>query len=248
MSKNTSPARSDGLGKPDSVRREALRDFLEWDVDAWSPAIRLWHQLLANLGDAEVLELGAHNGGLSLFFAMHGYRVICSDLDGPTRSAQELHQRHMVSERISYRRINATQIDCPAASVDIVCLKSVLGGIGRDNNFDAQRRVIIEAHRVLRPGGMLLFAENMDASWLHRAARRRFVRWGRHWRYLKYYELEDLFSPFSKVDFQFTGFLTAFARTERQKRLLYIVDRAILPLIPINSRYIMYGVATKANC
>jgi len=49
---------------------------------------------------------------------------------------------------------------------------------------------------VLKPGGWLLFAENLKGSMLHRLLRKTFVRWANYWRYLVYRKDLDLFRDF----------------------------------------------------
>ena len=190
--------------------------YVQWDVRNWSRALSFWLQVIgpAGIEGAEVLELGSRDGGLSLWLARQGARhVVCSDLDGPADTARELHHDSGVSDRIEYASIDATQIGRPEA-FDIIVFKSVLGGIGGVGGLEAQAQAIRSIHESLRPGGRLLFAENLTASPLHASLRRRFVRWSEHWRYVDAAEVDALLEPFSSVRTTTLGFVGAFGRSE----------------------------------
>ena len=64
---------------------------------------------------------------------------------------------------------------------DLVIFKSVLGAL---RTKQRQEQALGEIYRVLRPGGVLLFAENLVGSSLHARLRSRFVPWEGGWRYL----------------------------------------------------------------
>ena len=221
------------------------RDILEWDVRSWKKALLCWDAALSGAGGGRVLEVGARHGGLSLYFALRGFEVTCTDIDGPTENAHQLHERYGVADRITYGKNDATAMPFEDEQFDVVGCKSVLGGIGHDDNVAKIRQAIAEMHRVLRPGGMLLFAENLRASALHCWLRQRFVRWGRSWRYITHEELPGLFARFSRLDAAYYGFFAAFGKTEWQRTLLHGLDVLANPLISPRYRYIAYGRAIK---
>jgi hypothetical protein len=101
-------------------------------------------------------------------------------------------------------------------------------------------------HRALKPGGVLLFAENLSASRMHQAARRRFIRWNSIWRYVSIEEMLAYLEPFSFVEYRTTGFAGLFGRSPRLSVLLGKADGAIFDkIVPPGARYIMYGIARK---
>jgi SAM-dependent methyltransferase len=222
-----------------------LSDIFEWDVTNWSRALALWNKIDFDVANKTVLELGARRGGLSLLFALNGARVLCSDVGGPDVEARRLHSRYSVQSVVDYLDLDATDIDLPDSSVDLVCLKSVLGGVGRDGNSAAQAKAVEEIRRVLRPSGHFLFAENLLASPLHSFLRRRLTGWGASWRYPDIQELRSWLVPFASHDLDTWGCVGAFGRTENQRRCLGRVDSGLCFLIPLRYRYVAFGSARK---
>jgi SAM-dependent methyltransferase len=219
---------------------------LAWDVPNWSRALRYWEREGGiSEGTLACLEVGANGGGLSVWLAMQGHTVVCSDYHASFANAEALAQRHGVAARLRFEEIDATCIPYES-TFDIVAFKSVLGGIGRDGALERQRAAVASMHRALRPGGRLLFAENLRASPLHRSLRDRYIAWGSSWRYITIEEMRSFLEPFSNVSLDTAGFFGTFGRSEAQRRTLSLLDRvAANALVPPSWRYIVYGVATK---
>lgn len=227
--------------------KKIIEDIIEWDVVNWSKALDFW----AKNTDLEnqqyqCLELGGRRGGLSLWLAMKNNHVICSDISSPEEHASKLHTKHSYSGKIDYQAIDATNITYEN-HFDVVIFKSILGGISSNNNDYLKKQAISEIYKSLKPSGKLLFAENLEASFMHRFFRKRFVTWGGGWNYLKHTEIAALFESFENLEYQTIGFLGTFGRTERQRRILGIIDSIIKPIIPKKKRYIVFGMVTKPN-
>lgn len=235
-----------GIASDSTIRTIDLTDIIRWDVRNWSTAVKFWKdQTSINLSNCCALEIGSHHGGLSLWMAQHGARVVCSDLNGARREAEQLHRDHQVSGLIEYEAIDATNIPYED-HFDIIFFKSVLGGIGLNDQKERQTRAVSEMHRALKNGGELFFAENLVASPLHRLFRRKYVKWGNEWRYITLDEMNEFLGQFSKVTYRTIGFLGAFGRTEKQRDVLSWFDKYLVgPLVPKNWRYIVAGIATK---
>lgn len=233
-------------GMQATPRAAELAAFVEWDVRNWSVALECWTKSSSQaLGSSTALELGARHGGLSLWLALQGAQVVCSDVGGPSERAVQTHRAAGVAELVRYEAIDATDIPY-TDRFDIVLFKSVLGAVGVRAGRSGQAKAIAEMHKALKPGGELFFAENLVASPLHRYLRKRFVKWGDRWRYVSIGEMLQFLAPFRQVSYQTVGVTGAFGRSPRQRNLLGAVDRVLLErLVPEQWRYIIVGVARK---
>ncbi len=221
---------------------------VEWDVPTWSRAVRAWEDYIAlyNPGLGYGLELGSRHGGLSFFFAQrYGSNMVCSDYGGPSEKALALHQSEGLSEKITYSDVDATAMAFSDGTFDFVVFKSMLGAVGSRGRYERMEQAMAEIHRVLKPGGVLFFAENLAASPLHRLLRRMLIPWGRSWTYLSYREMQDYLAVFDQDRLESTGFLAVFAsRPAWLKAFLAHVDSK-LTFLPASWRYVGYGWGRK---
>jgi SAM-dependent methyltransferase len=156
------------------------------------------------------------------------------------------HQRHELPGSVRFEVIDVSTIPYREA-FDIVCMKSVLGGIGREGHLDVQRAALDSIVSALKPGGVLLFVENLVSTRVHMVARRRCGAAKNQWRYFEPAELHDLVAAagLRVLNMGSTGFLGTFGRSEFQKRTLGRCDGLLCPLLPRSWHYIGYGVARK---
>ncbi|MCO5272952.1 MAG: class I SAM-dependent methyltransferase [Cyclobacteriaceae bacterium] len=223
-----------------------INSIVEWDVINWSKALDHWERnVFTNEKKLTCLELGGRRGGLSLWLATKGNEVICSDYENPEPIASKIHKEHSFIGTISYQAIDATQIPYEDY-FDIIVFKSILGGISRNGNSHLNQKVIDEVFKALKPGGKLLFAENLEASAIHRFFRKRLTRWGKYWNYLTIDEVPMMFKKYENVSFESVGFLGAFGRNEWQRSILGHLDTVIFDkFLSRKMRYVVFGVATK---
>ena len=53
-------------------------DIIGWDVNNWSKSLDIWQPFLDEM-EKSVLVVGDRQGRLSLWFALNGHKVFCSD-------------------------------------------------------------------------------------------------------------------------------------------------------------------------
>ena len=70
--------------------QELKRDIIEWDIVNWWRFIEFIDQSGIEFEGKKILDIGGRNGGLSLYCALRGGTVICSDYNGPTPQALTL--------------------------------------------------------------------------------------------------------------------------------------------------------------
>jgi SAM-dependent methyltransferase len=225
-----------------------LVSVFEWDVSNWAQATSFWSRHLpADLTGLQALEVGAHNGGLSLWLALQGAQVVCSDLREPVDRGRALHEQFGVGDRIRYEKIDARQIPY-RRHFDLVVFKSLLGGIRGSAGEEAPLQVTRSIWEALKPGGKCLFAENLAGCAIHRFTRRHFVPWGNQWKYLAFHEIPLMFDPFDSLDWEARGFSGLFGWTERSRRVLGFLDRVVFDrFLPKDWRYIAIGVSGKSD-
>ncbi|MFH0755870.1 MAG: methyltransferase domain-containing protein [Bacteroidota bacterium] len=221
------------------------KDILQWDTRSWSKALDYWDKNIDWSTIQNGLELGGREGGLSLWLALKGKQMVCSDLKNVRITAGPLHARYNVKRYIDYQDIDATHIPYED-HFDIIVFKSIIGGIGLNGNYEIQKKVFKEIYKALKPGGRLLFAENLIASPLHRWLRKKYISWGSSWRYVSTGEMKVFMEDFSFCEIKTSGFLGTFGRNERQRNLLSAVDQLIFNRVcPDQWNYICYGSAQK---
>ncbi len=197
-----------------------IQDILQWDTGTWSHALALWEQCLPKrLVEKKGLELGASQGGLSLWLALKQADVICSDVTSPQEKSRTLHHKYGMTH-IKYAAVDATHLPFPDESLDIICCKSVLGGIRKHKHTDPKPKIMAEIYRVLKPGGWFLSADNLYASPLHHTLRSQGVSWARGWEYFHTDEIFALLSAFKTVHYTTAGLIALMGRTPKQRMFL----------------------------
>lgn len=238
------------VGHRFSEHPRLLSDILQWDVDTWAVALHLWDQHLpGKLKGQKCLELGAGSGGPSLWLALKGAEsVICSDIHDPGATARNLHHKYAVSSRIQYAAIDAQHLPFPDQSLDIVCCKSVIGGISKHAAGDPKAQILTEIHRVLKPGGWFLSADNLYASPLHAHLRKHFISWSKGWEYFSPETLLTLLNAFDTVNYTTAGISALLGRNVQQRRWLSVFDQQVQHLLPqtLKSRW-HYVMATASQ-
>jgi SAM-dependent methyltransferase len=224
------------------MKSEIIKDIVVWDIVNWSNAIKYWGDNAQIMNkNYECLELGSSKGGLSLWLALIGNNVLCTDLNGPEDDAYRLHEKYECTSRITYASMDATNIPYEN-HFDVIIFKSIVGGISSGNQ-ENKAKTLNEIHKALKPGGKLLFAENLEATGFHKILRKNFGTKG--WNYLRMSEVKDVFAPFKKIKYSTIGFFGCLGRNEWQQNFLGKIDSMLSSFIPHKSKYILIGVAEK---
>jgi SAM-dependent methyltransferase len=232
---------------------ELVNATIEWDVGNWSRVLPFWETVICKLNreTAKILCLGERNGGVSLWFAVQGFHVICSDYNGPSETARMLHARFGVSEKIEYADISVFQIPYPNDFFDIVACKSVIGGLKLNykdkltRTLENQKFAIDEIRRVLRADGFFLGAENMAGSWVHQIGREILKGNKIGWRHLRMEEVKWLFKDFGKNDFKFYGFIGTYFKVALLDNTCAWLDSWFARLLPKRWLYICFITCKK---
>lgn len=219
-----------------------LADIIQWDVKNWGKAIPFWTTAIDGIKGGTAAAFGEREGGLSLWLAMNDFTVDCSDYNGMEVTPLELHVKHNVTDSIAYSKQDITSTSFEDNSFDVVMFKSVIGTL---NSKERQQEALDELYRILKPGGFLLFAENLEATRMHQYARRKFTNWGTRWRYLKWKEMNPMLSKFSEIKMTSTGFFATFGRSEGQRKLFSGIDWLLHPILPKSWKYVIIAACKK---
>jgi len=223
-----------------------LPEIIGWDVVNWSQALAFWGSRVRLPETASCLELGCGvNSSLTLWLAMRGHTVVCSDDGGVPESVRATHRRHGIADRVTYADVDARAIPYKNC-FDVIAFKSVLGGVVREAPAAVTPEVMRSVHNALKPGGVLLFAENLTSTPLHHFARQHFMGRRSTWHYFALAQIEQMLSPFRSFEMTTFGFLGCFGRSEAQRRFLGKLDRSLLDkVVPARWHYVAAAIAYK---
>ena len=230
----------------DKMDQATIADIIEWDILNWSQLIPYWEPILKKLpADSKVLAFGERNGGLSLWLALNGFNVVCTDRVGPTNAAIEMHKKYKVADKISYGSFDVVNSPVENNKYDLIIAKSVLGGIKSDyknsttRNADTRNNAAKNIYDLLKPGGYFLFAENMKGSKLLHQIRKLLGK-QKGWYYFNFKDIENLFKIFSNVEIRSFGVIPTTSHNRFFNRLAFVLNKYCLCLLPAGYRYIAF--------
>lgn len=220
---------------------EYWTDVCQWDVFNWQRAFQFWQDnTKLDLPSCIAIELGAREGGASVFLGQKCKYVICSDLTNPVQNASALHHKYNLTN-IEYEALDIT-MPYWHKSYDLILSKSVIGACEKKDH----NRIIDNIFDALNPGGEFWFAENLSATFIHQFARKHFVKWGERWNYWDIGHLPTSLDRFTSKQITTIGFMGTFGRTPAQRNFLGKLDANFFDyFISENWRYIAVGVCRK---
>jgi 2-polyprenyl-3-methyl-5-hydroxy-6-metoxy-1,4-benzoquinol methylase len=230
-----------------------IKDILGWDVYNWNKALKFFNKTLSDkkitISGKTCLEVGAgFNGGLSLWLALQGGNVLCTSFHDKyvdaSKQAKVIHNYYKVNDLITYKQLDIRKLDA-VNEYDVVVMKSVLGGVNRNENyFDTAKEIVERMYRALKPGGVLLIVENLKATIGHEYFRSKYSSGKNRWKYFSAYEFRELFSEYIFDAMNF-GVLACFGRSELQRNILGRIDSIVEKVTPQDIRYIGAAVVFK---
>jgi len=218
-----------------------LQDVFQWDAYNWSRALSFW-QANSNLDmkNSTAVELGARNGGLSLWLAEHFKNVLCTDLTNPRAEAKILHDKYKRTG-IEYAALDVTTLQAQE-QYDMVVSKSLLFCFDKVQ----KEKAIQNIYNSLKWGGEYWFVENLRSTPMHAFLRRNFAPWGKRSNYLDINDLPAALHNFYEVKYFTLGFVGLLGRNEMQRNLLGVIDKYFFEKITTQEmRYVIVGVAKK---
>lgn len=225
-------------------RELSNKDILGWDVKNWSNALLHWEKVIPKDKKLMCLEIGANKGGLSLWLAAKGHSVVCNDIKPTPDEIKKHHSSLKLKGEIEYQCFDAVEIPYEN-HFDVIILKSVLGGVGREGKDERIEKSINEIYKALKPGGIFLFAENLRASKFHSFFRKNFVRWAKDWNYMHYSQIKNYLNKFTDTELHTAGFMGAFGFNEASRNVFGHFDSVVFNNLPKGYHYIVYGHAKK---
>lgn len=217
----------------------------------WSQLINYWQPVLEKLPrSSKVLAIGERNGGLSLWLALMGFQVICTDINDIAEQAKQLHTRYNVADKIEYKTFDVVNDTWPAEQFDIIIAKSVIGGVksirsdASSRTFKTQQQAVDNIHSMLKTDGYFFSAENMQGGIITRLYRKLGNRTS-GWRYLTYSELQILFSHFAIVQTKTFGILPTLFSFRVYNRIAFWINKYVLFFLPSRTKYIAFTIARK---
>ena len=103
-----------------------VKDIIQWDVRNWSRALEFWERQIDWERVDTCLELGGRKGGLSLWLARKGKKVVCSDIKDTRANAHAYHAKYGLDGAIRYEDIDATAIKAIAIGFVVAFITGVI--------------------------------------------------------------------------------------------------------------------------
>jgi len=206
-----------------------LEDCCGWNRKVWADAIEFAIAALPfDLHGKKVLEIGASDRStIAPVFAAMGAQAFCSYYQ---KVAGFIENGQLKYVRAKYGLgdipVFAANIAAIEGRFDVIVMKSVLGGVCRNEDYDAIRSIIgkLMKNNVAEGGVILTFDNGYIAPF--RALRRRLGTGGHSWNYFESAKFARALSSFSHVTQGF-GYLNVASATLQLGRNAEFVNTAV---------------------
>jgi hypothetical protein len=179
-------------------KRALMEDCTGWNRKIWADALEFAVSgLPGDLHGKTVLEIGASRSStLAPLFSSMGADVICSCY-GPLKVDIEDGQLRTICGRYGLRQAGIIEMNAYDISdvYDLIVLKSVLGGICRNNDYAAIRSLVSRMADHLTESGRIITLDNGYIKPLE-SLRRVLGTGGHSWTYIQKDRLRDTLSDF----------------------------------------------------
>ncbi|MDF3047379.1 MAG: hypothetical protein K0R73_497 [Candidatus Midichloriaceae bacterium] len=231
--------------------RALLEDSCGWNKKLWADALEYGLSFCPK-GNKKALEIGAaFHSSLSPALKFMGYDVTCSYYE-------EFDQAIILSGNLSatsnkynlplpyLQELNAWKLkpEC----YDVIVMKSVLGGICRDNNYELASDLTKVLYAALKPGGVLITLDN-QANSFSKLMRRFFGAGANKWTYIDKKKFLQILQPYK---FFQKGFgLLNFAKfgtiggKEVFNNTAYLVDKLLLKTHSFKNNSVLSTIILK---
>lgn len=213
--------------------RKILEDSCGWNKKLWADALQ-YTLTFCQGRNKKVLEIGAgHLSSISPAFQALGYDVTCSYYLESGRETILGGNLSVVCNKNKLPMPHLKALDAwniKEKSYDIIALKSILGGICRDDDYAELSKLIATLYKALKPGGILITLDN-QANFCAKLMRRFFGAGANGWTYIDKAKFSKILHPYK---FSQKGFgLLNFAKFgtvgggEVVNNALYKLDKAL---------------------
>ena len=224
-----------------------------WNFGIWSRAIRYWGECLSgsDFSNMKVLEIGANKrSAVSLVFADKGADCTLGYYPLPKDSPEHFLKNMDLELDGTVNVIPLNIFEMPFnEEFDIVCMKSVLGGISKLNDCDNWSKGIDAAWEAVKPGGYLALAENVRGTFMHDYMRKNYRKNSKPWNYFSPNKYINKVQSLGKYKWKTFGFLSfTDLGIKRLGTWLYAIDCILFEwFIPNNNRVVISLIVQKNN-
>jgi hypothetical protein len=250
-----------GLPGMDLVRadihvRELVEDCCGWNKKTWADAIEFAISALPNdLRGKQILEIGASDRStVAPIFAARGAQVFCSYYLKPPGFIENAQLKYIRTKyHLGEIPTLETSISEVAGRFDVIIMKSVLGGIFRNDDYNG---IGVTIHKLLRDnvseGGVILTVDNGYIGPFHKLRRYRGTG-GNSWSYL---ERDKLAASLAGLDVSMKGFgylnvasaSLQFGRNcEFLNTIVYYMDKAVIFAFDPSERAVLSTIIRARN-